>query len=173
MTRLLTLAFLGGLLAVPAGTAQGPASAAPELKVLEHYVGSWYTEILSKGLPFTKGPALARWILDGQFIEQTGELQDANGTAVFKVKTIMTFDPAKKVYRTWTFASDGTMSDSEGTWNANTRVMTFSRKRDDGITTTITADFSTADVETWQIVSKDAGGKVITEIRGKNTRQKK
>ena len=152
----------------------GPSDKVPELKALDSYIGSWDVEITSKGLPFTKGQSSTKWILDGRFLQQTGELQAKDGAAVVKVTTLMTYDPSKKVYRSWTFVSDGSTSESEGTWNAKSRVMTsVGRKDENGGFSTTTADFSEAGGETWKIVYQDRAGKVVSEMSGKNTRQKK
>ncbi len=112
----------------------------------------------------------SRW----RFLQQTGELQAKDGTAVMKYASMMTYDPARKVYRSWIFLSDGQTGESEGTWNAKSKVMTLvSRKDENGIFSTTTADFSEPGIEKWKIVSKDRTGKVISEMSGKNTRHEK
>jgi hypothetical protein len=152
----------------------GPSAKVPELKALDHYAGSWDVEITSKGQPFTKGKVTARWMLDGRFLQQSGELQDKDGVTVFKYTSLMTYDPAKKVYRSWIFLSDGNAGESEGTWDANGRVMTsVGRKDANGVFSTTTADFSETGVEKWKIVVRDRTGKVVSEMSGKNTRRKK
>ena len=47
------------------------------------------------------------------------------------------------------------------------------RKDEKGVFSTTTADFSEAGVENWKIVYTDGTGKVVSEMSGKNTRQKK
>ena len=47
------------------------------------------------------------------------------------------------------------------------------RKDENGVLSTTTADFSQAGVENWRIMFKDGTGKVVNEMSGKNTRQKK
>lgn len=100
----------------------GPSDKVPELKALDHYAGSWDTEITSKNPPFTKGTVTAKWVLDGRFLQQTAEGKD--GPTVFKYMSLMTYDPNKKVYRSWIFLSDGFAAESEGSWNAKDQVMT-------------------------------------------------
>lgn len=152
----------------------GPADTVPELKALGSYAGSWDVEITSKGQPFTKGKVIATWILDGRFLQQTGDLQAKDGSTVVKYSSLMTYDPAKKVYRTWIFLSDGQTGDSEGTWSAKDRVMTsIGRKDETGGFSTTTADFSETGVEKWRIVFKDGRGQVVSEMSGRNTRQQK
>jgi hypothetical protein len=169
-SMLVYLAATGAIIAAD----DGPSEKVPELKALDHYAGSWDVEITSKGQPFTKGKATANWILDGRFLQQTGELQAEDGSSVVKITTLMTYDPAKKVYRSWTFLSDGNAGESNGNWDAKRRVMTsVGRKDESGGFSTTTADFSEAGIEKWRIVFKDGTGKVVGEMSGKNTRQKK
>ena len=175
MERFLTFCSLLGFFAY-AGSAlagdDGPSNLVPELKTLDHYAGSWDTEITSKNPPFTKGTVTAKWILDGRFLQQTAEGKD--GPTVFKYMSLMTYDPTKKVYRSWIFLSDGFAAESEGSWNAKNQVMTsVGHKDENGFFSTTTADFSEAGVEKWRIVTSDGTGKVINEMSGKNSRQKK
>ncbi len=151
-----------------------PTSKIPELKALDHYIGTWDVVITTQGFPFTKGQVTAKWVLDGRFIEQNGGLKSMDGSGGPKIKTLMTYDPAKKVYRSWTFLTDGATSESEGTWDAKARIMkSVSRKDEGGGYSTTTADFSVAGFETWTIVSIDGSGKVVSEFSGKNTRKSK
>ena len=84
----------------------------------------------------------------------------------------MTYDPARKVYRSWTFLSDGSAGEIEGRWDAKARVMTsVGRKDANGGFSTTTADFSTVGVEKWRIVYSDKNGKVTSELAGTNTRK--
>jgi hypothetical protein len=143
----------------------------PELAALEHYAGSWESETDSANLPFTKGKVTAQWILGGRFLQQSVEVID--GSADWKYLSLMTYDPEKKVYRTWIFLSDGSTMETEGTWDENRRVMTsVGRKDANGGHSITTADFSEAGVEKWKIAYKDQNGTVVTEISGKNTRQR-
>jgi hypothetical protein len=152
----------------------GPSDKVPELKLLDHYAGSWDFEMTSKDQPFMKGRVTGTWILDGRFLQQSSEALDKDGAVVFKYMSLMTYDPVKKVYRSWIFLSDGFTGESEGTWDAKGRVMTsVGRKDENGVSSTTTADFSEAGVEKWKIVFTDATGKVVSEMSGKNTRNKK
>jgi hypothetical protein len=148
-----------------------PSDLIPELAVLDHYAGSWDSETASN-VPFTKGKVTAKWVLGGRFLQQEAEATDA--PTEFKYMSLMTYDPAKKVYRTWIFLSDGSALESEGTWNAKEQVMTSVGPKDEnGGFSTTTADFSESDVEKWKIVYRDRDDKVVGEISGKNIRHKK
>lgn len=160
----------------------GPAQEVPELQVLSHWIGTWDIDMTVKvgadaaKVSRTKGKATAKWILDGRFVQQTGTLEagDGMGMPAMKVTTLMTYDQAKKAYRSWMFYSTGTVSESEGSWAAKTRTMTTtSRDADNNWNTTIKATFPDPATEVWQILVKDGAGKVIVEVNGKNTRRKK
>lgn len=157
---------------VPALAEDGPAKAVPELEVLSHYVGEWDIDVTSANMPDLKGQATAKWILDGRFVEQTGVLKSSDDSTVLKIKTLMTYDPDAKSYRMWSFYSNGNAIEAMGTWDAEKKTMT-SIHRDEGMTTTITADFSKAGVEQWKIVTKNAQGNVVSELTGTNTRREK
>ena len=152
----------------------GPSTKVPELKVLDHYAGEWTVEFANKDIPFLNAKVTAKWILDGRFLEQSGDLVDRNGAAGFKLKTLMTFDKNKNAYRSWTFTSDGSSLENDCVWDEKAKTMTSISKKTEGEGfTTTTADFSQPDVENWKIAISDAAGKVTSEIVGKNTRQKK
>jgi hypothetical protein len=152
----------------------GPSDKVPDLKVLDHYVGTWNVEFVNKDLPFSKATATAKWILDGRFVEQTGELEPKEGASAFKIKTLYTFDANKNAFRSWTFTSDGSVVENDCVWDEKAKTMTSISKKveGEGFSTT-TADFSEAGVERWKIAITDATGKVTAEIVGKNTREKK
>jgi hypothetical protein len=177
MARILAICLSLVCLASQALAAVGddkPSKEIPELKVLEHYLGIWKTEITSKELPFTGGKVTVKKVLGGRFVEQLGDMEAKDGTKVFSVKTLMTYDTNKKVYRNWIFVSDGNTFESEGTWNAKDRVMTSIGKKDEhGAFSTTTADFSEDGFETWKIARTDGDGTERVLMSGKNTRQKK
>jgi hypothetical protein len=152
---------------------EGPSSKVAELKALDHYVGAWEVEFTNRELPFISAKATAKWVLDGRFVEQNGELENKDGTK-FKLKTLFTFDAKRNAYRSWIFTSDGSVTECDCTWDAKAKIMTSISKNDEaGGFSTTTADFSMPGIETWKIAIADANGKVRSEITGKNTRTKK
>lgn len=172
MIRLLAISTL---LALPAAaSAADPAEKVPELKALTHYAGDWDTVITSKDAPFVKGTGTAKWILDGRYVQQEWVAQDKDGATVMKGTMLGTFNTEKKVYRMWTFMSDGGASEGTGTWDAKAKVMTSTTAKDaNGMTTKTTADFSEDGVEKWAITTTDGLGKVVFEMAGKSTRRTK
>ncbi len=154
------------------GNAEDRSEKVPELKALDRYVGSWDVEVTSPGSPLTKGHSSTKWVLGGRFLQGTGELRSQDGSTVVKVTTLMTFDTARKVYRSWTFMSDGSSFESEGTWKEATRELSSSSRKDSstgGFTSK--SVFVEDGVENWNMEFKDDKGKVVSQIAGKNTRR--
>jgi hypothetical protein len=50
-------------------------------------------------------------------------------------------------------------------------MTSLGHKDEKGAFSTTTADFSESGVEKWKIVNKDAGGNIVSEMSGTNTRQ--
>lgn len=151
--------------------ADGPAKDIPELKVLSNYVGTWDVAITSRDSPFTKGESSTTWVLDGRFVQQTGVLRSADGFNAIRVTTLMTYDSERKMYRMWSFLSNGSTSEATGTWDEATRTMT-SISRQDGSTTTTTAKFSDNGIEEWLFTTTNQSNEVVGRFGGTNTRRK-
>jgi hypothetical protein len=138
---------------------QGPAKEVPELQILSCYAGTW--------------KATSKWILDGRFLEQTGILQASAGGNPIKITTLMTYDADKKIFRTWTFVSDGQATESEGKWDPATQTMTsvdLPGVKHQVVTTTV--NFSEAGIQKWKMVIADQSGKILSQMVGKNVRQR-
>ncbi len=120
--------------------ADGPAKDVPELQVLSNYVGTWDVAITSKDSPFTKGDP-REMVLDGRFVEQTGELKSADGSNVIKITTLMTYDPNGRCIgcgRSFRMDQRARLRKMD----EKTRTMT-STSRQDGTTTTTTQSSAT------------------------------
>ncbi len=150
---------------------EGPAKDVPELQALSNYVGICDVTITSKDSPFVKGEATTKWILDGRFVQQSGHLTSSDGATVIKVTTLMTYDQEQKAYRTWSFFSYGTTTESTGKWDARNRIMT-SIGRGNGTTTTTTAKFAENGNEEWSIATKNQNNEEVARISGTNIRRK-
>lgn len=184
MNRFLAFAAFACVALAPAAApaaeaAQGPSKDVPELQVLNHWVGKWDVEMAVKpnaGLPQgmrAKGTAAAEWVLDGRFVRQTTTLDPGDGSPPMKMISPMTYDPQRKVYRTWMFFSNGQVSESEGRWDEKTRTMTSTgRNPSTGATAAVKATFAADGTQTWSFVEKDPDGKLIAETTGTNTRRK-
>lgn len=147
-----------------------PAKNVPELQALQHYAGTW--DVVLTGDGSGKGEVTAKWILGGRFLEQSGVLHSSDGPDVW-VTTLFTFDTQKAKYRSWTFVSNGAISQAEMTWDAKSKTMTSVSQPDmNGIRATNTADFSTTGKEHWHFRYADHDGKQVGEMSGVNTLRK-
>jgi hypothetical protein len=182
MNRHVIVLFTSTVFVFPAhaDAPQGPSKEVPELQILNHWVGKWDVDLTVKpnaDLPkgrHAQGTAKAEWVLMGRFLQQTGTLEASDGLPAIQVHSLMTYDPGKKVYRTWMFFSTGFVSESEGTWDEKTRTLTSTgRNAESGITTTTKASFAEDGSESWSMISKNGDGKVVAETNGKNTPRKK
>ena len=155
-------------------TEDGPTSKVPELKPLDHYVGTWSIAFDNKDIPFENAKAVGKWVLGGRFMEQTVEAANKTGEPGLKLKTLFTFDTNRNAFRSWTFSADGSVSEFDAVWDANLKTMTSIEKKVEGKGfATITADFSKPGEETWKVAITDSDGKASGEITGKNTKEKK
>ena len=145
----------------------------PELEALHNYVGAWDVVVSSGPTPVFLGEATAEWILDGRYVQQTASLRAQDGKPGLKFTTLMTFDPVKRIYRSWTFMGNGSRSESEGVWDAKTRTMSWTSHKDDaGNSSTTKADFSISGIEKVKIVVKASNGAVVSEVTADNRRRK-
>jgi hypothetical protein len=178
MSHLFRLCVLASLaLATPAADpAPGPAADVPELNALSNWVGRWEGELTVKPTGenrggTSKGLSTGQWVLDGRFLRQDWTVVGSPTVPKITGSALMTYDPQRKTYRSWTFMSTGQVNEDTGSWDAKTRTMTWTNRSGD-VTTVTTAAFS-ADgrTETWSILSKDRAGKIVGDIRGTNTRR--
>ena len=147
----------------------GPNKEVPELQVLQHYAGTW-DDVLDN-VP-GKHEVTAKWILDGQYLEQSGVIHMPDGPDLW-VTTLFAFDTQARKYRSWTFVSNGSTSQAEMTWDANAKTMTSVTQPDaNGVRAKVTADFSTAGRERWKFVYTDRDGQQVGEMSGVNTLRK-
>jgi len=110
---------------------------------LGQFVGSWRFMLISKGeAPENNwafgGNTTGKWILDGRFIEQSFDAGAIDGSGRVKGRVLMTYDEKKRVYRIWSFFSEGTALETEGTWDQESRTMTWVyRSGQNEVTTTV------------------------------------
>ena len=139
------------------------------LRVLDVYVGTWEVSTTS-GESSAGGAYTAAWVLGGRFLQTTGSVKTSDGSNDFELISLMGHDVERGVYRTWSFMSNGMISESESTWDARARTMT-KVTRYAPVTQATTSDFSEDGVEVWHMVNRDASGKVMSEMSGRNTRR--
>lgn len=167
-----TVVALSGAVVDPAESSADKLPA--QLDVLQRFAGEWETETLLRrpGPPVrevaTKGKATCRATLGGRYLEFRAETIPT-GDADFQV---MTFDEPTGVYRQWVFSSDGYRHEATGAWNAKTNTMTWQGKTDGG-EFVIEDRWASPDRLQWNLVRKDANGKVVQTIAGTVSRARK
>src|SRR5882724_2966050 len=150
--------------------AEGPSADVPELKELNHYIGQWEDEI--SGRPDMKRTELAEWILGGRFLRQAWSTEAGDGTPPAHGLTLMTYDPERKIYRSWSFLATGSVIENEGVWEAVTKTFTWGHRLSDKSETVITkASFAVDGAQLWSIVKTDEHNKVIREVAGRSIRR--
>ena len=159
-TLLLALAFL----------AAEPTPELPELKALAGYVGRWDCRFEDNlhGASL-KGTAEGEWILGGRFLHQTWTIDEP----VLSGSSIMTYDPGKKSYRSWHFVSNGSTSEGAGKYDEKTKIMTWTVRDANGLRTTTHSSFDKDGNESWTITVADGDGKVVSDMKGRNTKRRK
>ena len=149
-----------------------------ERHALKNYEGVWDCKFTiqpqSEGddpKSFT-GVVEGKWVVGEKFLEQTGSYRLDESSEPLVIKTMMSFDVENKRYRYDYFMSSGEVQRSFGKWDADAKTMT-STMTDDGKVTSIVADFSRENVESWTIETRNEDGKTITKVVGTNTRRTK
>jgi hypothetical protein len=145
----------------------------PELKVLDRYLGTWDTETVNKVAEWNpKEMRIAarftnEWVLDGRFMQMKGK--SSTGVESLQMRT---YDPQEKRYRAWVFDSKGTAATSRGTWDEETKTLTWKGDLGDGITATNSVRFVGTDAIEWRLVARNDEGKVFMDMEGKFRRRK-
>lgn len=147
------------------------AGLTPEQEHLNHYVGEWDGTLTA--LPGAKVRISCEWILGGTFLRHSLSLEPAPGTPSISVLQLMTYDTVKQTYRVWSFYSNGSSIEGEGTWNDASHTFTWTNRDETrGTTSTTHVSFPDADSESTVTEIKNGEGAVISEIRGTKTRRK-
>jgi len=147
----------------------GPAEDSAELKVLDRYAGIWVERVSRK--PEVRRRDEGEWILDGRFLRQTWTSEAEDDAPKASGMTLMTYDGARNVYRSWAFLAAGTMIENEGSWDAASNTMTWGHRvpeTTEMIYTRIT--FPDEATQEWNIVKTDGEGNVLKEISGRSAR---
>jgi hypothetical protein len=147
-----------------------PSPDIPELKALNHYAGQWDDEI--SGRPGVQRTEIGEWILNGRFLRQSWSTESKDGTAPAQGLTLMTFDPAAEIYRSWSFLATGTVIENEGTWDETTLTFTWGHRLMDAAGTVMTkASFPSENSQAWYIVKTDENHKIVREVTGRSIRR--
>ncbi len=152
--------------------AQTPKS--PELKVLDHFVGSWRNESVVRQAngdeDRSTDTSVAKWSLKGRYIKERGTDSDGKEGAL----ELWTYDSDAGVYKMWFFDSNSP-EPKPGTlrWNESKKTLT-SAKEDvgNGITGQLSVRFMDNDRTEYTVSAKDAYETVVLETKGKLFRKK-
>ena len=143
---------------------------ANEESALSYYVGTWDSVAGPPEAPVATGTYTVEWVLGGQFVRGSGILKTADGSNDFELLSLMQFDREAGVYRTWLFFSYGAVTQTTGTWDEATCTMTENTPYGDIIQTTKRC-FAIDGQEEWTLVNTDQSGRIVSEMRGRNTRR--
>lgn len=159
--------------ALKGGAADAPkAERPPETKVLQRFVGSWDEEIVQNAAEWTPKAAKAAGFSTRKLVlaEKVMQCRYVSSMGDFEQLQMMMFDPATGTYRTWTFGSAGTGTESEGTWHEDSRTLAFKGSAN-GIPLLTQYRFADADSFDWSMKAED-GGAVYLDMRGTAKRRK-
>jgi hypothetical protein len=164
------------ILAVAAGMfvpLQAMADMPAEMKALEGFVGTWKMEQTTKTadgreIKVTGLITTTRFVLGGRYLEYVTR---STNPGVRGSLGIITYDEAKKEYRSWFFTAWGRHSESSGTWDEKTKTLTRTAKLQRGNTTTAINKFVDDDTIDFAIVGRRPDGKVNFELKSTSTRQ--
>ena len=146
-----------------------------ELKILNRFLGEWETEVVSKPAEWTpkefqsKGTSKFEWMLDGRFMRNSSKAVAPEKAESFQ---LMTYNPVAKKYFMWFFDSSGTVSDAEGTWDAENATLTWNSQPDENLTAVNRIRFSDKDNIVWTMLIRDKNNKIYLDLRGKMKRKK-
>lgn len=156
------------------GKDAGPPAPPPEMKIMAKRVGTWKTVSRIKPAEWTpeggktEGEEKIELVLGGRFIQGRARTQPGDVEAIWHG----TFDPGRKVYRVWYFDSLGNIVDSTGTWDPKSNTLTWRETPQPGITSNFHWRFIDDDTFEWDVLARDAAGKVYLDMAGKLTRKK-
>lgn len=152
--------------------ATGPAEDSAELKVLDHYAGIWVERV--SGKPEVRRRDEGEWILDGRFLRQTWTSEAQDDAPKASGVTLMTYVREMNVYQSWAFLATGSVIENEGSWDADSKTMTWGH-RAPGTTEMIFTRVAFPDETTqeWCIVKTDGEGNILRKIAGRSVRQER
>jgi hypothetical protein len=168
--RLLVLVFALLTIAPAAHSAETPADS-PEQKVLDKWLGNWkatYKIPAADWNPVEKtvtAEVATTRVVGGRFVQELSEHSDKSSGMV-----MITYDSQQYRYRLWWFSSTGMTAEYRGKWDDDSQTMTWDAVGLVGATATMTSHFADDDHEEWNLTVKDAAGKTVLSMEGKNVR---
>jgi hypothetical protein len=154
--------------------AQDPPPKHESLKLLERFVGTWEDQITIRQSAWSPqertgtGSVVAKWTLDGRFVELRTSSKLDNAHALH----LMGHDMNTDTLRQWFFHSHGFNHISIGTWDEKAKTLTWVSEFGTGVKGTGTDRFIDNDNREWHFVIKDGNGDTLFEMSGKSKRVK-
>ena len=143
------------------------AEKAPALLVLDRYLGTWDSEVTNTITGEVSKTTQSRtWSKKGTFVIS----EDFDHTAGLEAFFLMTYDPGQKKYRTC-FINNYDTVPITGIWDEATKTMILDGKTSWGTTVKGTHRFLDKDNTKWNLVYKDAQGKVVLKLSAKQTKR--
>ena len=153
------------------GQERGERQRRPGDRVLDRWLGTWLSEVIINPCAWVpEGKQLsqireAKWILNGRFQEVTVRSDD------HEARETQRSEAGGKRYAKWTFDSNGGHGYWTGTWDEESKTMTW--KLDFGVVKGTMVD-SFTDEESYRYVTKlvlrDAEGKALLDTQSEHTR---
>jgi hypothetical protein len=148
----------------------------PELHVLDDMVGTWDEVMTNKEAEWTpkaeRSTSITKktWTLGGTVLRQEGTWNPAKTDFL----SLVTYDPAAKIYRTWYFDAAGGMprGSTLGTWDEKARTMTWTGTDENGFKSVGKVKIVDKDTHEWTVVTTNPDAKVMLDLAGKCTRRK-
>jgi hypothetical protein len=152
--------------------AEGPAADGPqELRRLEGFIGDWNAEVrdnLAAEPAWNRANASHKsWTLGGRFVRD--EVRDAEGQIT--LLGLWTCDANEGTHREWYFFPDGNAVQVKAIWDQASSTMKLDGQWTRGGTLRGTRKLTSADTYSWEVVSQDPTGNVVTNMSGRQSRQ--
>lgn len=137
-----------------------PPSNYEHLKELEWMVGSWIDD--NEGITIQTD---CEWTKNQNFMTRSFAITRGSDAGMSGMQ-IVGWDPAEKQIRSWTFDSDGAVSEGKWTHKDNRWVILQTGTLHDGGKATVTNIITKLDDDsfTWQSINREANGEVLPNI---------
>ncbi len=146
-----------------------PRRDAPELRVLDRFIGKWDEEVDLGGGETARATGEVAWALGGTHVKS--EFQVGSGDDGLRHLALITWDPITKTYVTWMFSSGAGPVVFTGTWDAEKQTFTQkSLPNAEGLTTHSVTKFVDANRIDWTVAMRDADGQLQMRLSGVDRR---
>ena len=155
-----------------ARSADAPGGGA-EQKVLDRELGTWkntYKVLKTEWTPQERAGTervVVTRAVGGRFVQAASE--DGDGSSSMR---LLTYDEHARGYRGWWFSSAGQTAEHRGTWDGESKTLTWTSVGDAARVTTVQTRFVDDDHTVWDVTVKDAAGRTLFRMEGTGVRAK-